>query len=280
MLWIVALDEACAVALEKIAPRFVQILRLLEIETERLVKAKSDRSVAEYCWTLTPFLPAAVFERQPGLERVTYVDADVFFLGRPLELIDEFEVSGKHVLLTEHAFAEEYADKARYGKFCVQFMTFRNTESGLRVLRWWQDRCIEWCYAREEDGKFGDQKYLDAWPEIFRDEVHVLNQTDRTLAPWNVASLSRRLGKANPVFFHFHSLRVVAPTRVVLYVMYSIGRRNRWIYDCYMETMRAAVMEMRAHDIPVIGRPMPAERLRGLRYLGRWLAGRMAWANL
>jgi len=279
-LWIVALDEACAAALEKIAPRCVRILRLPEIETQRLVKAKSDRSVAEYCWTLTPFLPAAVFERQSDLGRVTYVDADVFFLRPPMELIQEFEASGKHVLLTEHAFAEEYADKARYGRFCVQFMTFRNTEAGLRVLRWWQDRCIEWCYAREEEGKFGDQKYLDAWPEMFRNEVHVLGQTERTLAPWNVASISRRVGRVNPVFYHFHSLRIVSPTRVVLYIMYSIGRRNRWLYDRYIETMRAATREMRAHGIPVIGRPMPAERFRGLRYVGRWLAGRMAWASL
>ena len=279
-LWIVALDELCAVALEKIAPKFVRVLRLPQVETQQLVKAKQDRSVAEYCWTLTPFLPSAVFERQPELERVTYLDADLFFLDRPLELIEEFLASGKHVLLTEHAFADEYADKARYGRFCVQFMTFRNTEPGLRVLRWWQDRCLEWCYAREEDGKFGDQKYLDAWPEMFRAEIHILRQTQRTLAPWNVASVGRRLGRVSPVFYHFHSLRIVGPTRVVLYVMYSIGRRNRWIYDRYIATMRDAVAEMRARDIPVIGRPLPVERFRGLRYLGRWLSGRMAWANL
>jgi hypothetical protein len=280
-LWIVALDEACAEALEKIAARFVQIIRLPEIETERLIKAKSDRSVAEYCWTLTPFLPSAVFERQPGLERVTYVDADLYFFDRPSKLLDEFIESGKHVMITEHAFAPEHMASRQFGRFCVQFMSFRNTEAGLKVLHWWQDRCAEWCYFRLEDGKFGDQKYLDSWPEIFGDEVHVLSQINRTVAPWNVHHIGLLTGKVEPVFYHFHSLRIVSPTRVVLYYnIYDIGRPNRWIYDTYVDALREAASTMRKFAIPVIGRPMPKEPLRSLRYLKRWLLGRLAWAQI
>ena len=108
VLWIIAMDEACAVALEKISPKFVQIIRLPEIESDRLIEAKSDRSMGEYCWTLTPFLPSAVFERQPGLERVTYVDADLYFFDQPSKLLDEFTESGKHVMITDHAFAPDH----------------------------------------------------------------------------------------------------------------------------------------------------------------------------
>ena len=32
---------------------------------------------------------------------------------------------------------------------------------GLKALKWWRDRCLEWCYARIEDGKFGDQFYIE-----------------------------------------------------------------------------------------------------------------------
>jgi hypothetical protein len=280
-LWIVALDEACARALERIAPEFVSIVRLSEIETDRLIKAKRDRSVAEYCWTLTPFLPSAVFDRQPGLDRVTYVDADLYFFDSPAKLLDEFTLSGKQVMITDHAFAPEHIANRQYGRYCVQFMTFRNTEAGLRVLHWWQDRCAEWCYFRLEDGKFGDQKYLDSWPEIFGNEVHVLSQTHRTVAPWNVRHIGLQNGKVEPVFYHFHSLRIVSPTRVVLYYnTYDIGRPNRWIYDTYVAALREATSTMREFAVPVIGRPMPNEQWWGLRYLKRWVSGRLAWAQI
>ncbi len=281
MLWIVTLDEGCAIALEKIGPRFARVIRLPEIETQRLIDAKRDRSVAEYCWTLTPFVPSAVFEREPGLERVTYVDADLYFFDKPSKFLDEFTESGKHVMITDHAFAPEHAASLQYGRFCVQFVTFRNTEAGLKVLRWWQDRCVEWCYYRLEDGKFGDQKYLDRWPEIFGDEVHILSQTQRTVAPWNVRHIGRLNGKVEPVFYHFHSLRIVSPTRAVLYFnLYDIGRENAWIYDAYVNALREAASTMRKISIPVIGRPMPKEPLRVLRYLKRWLVGRLAWARI
>ena len=279
-LWIVAMDGVCDEALRKLKLAHATVLSLRELENERLLSVKGGRSIGEYCWTLTSFLPDCVFSRAPGVERVTYLDADLFFLDSWTGLLAEFERSGKHVLITEHAFAPEYADKARYGRFCVQFMLFRNSEAGRRVLHWWQDRCVEWCFAREEDGKFGDQKYLDDWPTRFPGEVHVLEQCDRTVAPWNVAHLDRTNGAVRPVFYHFHSLKIVGPKRVMLYFMYSIGRRNLWIYSRYLEALRQAARDLAALGVALVWRPMARERFGAIRNLGRWLTGRLAWANL
>ena len=44
---------------------------------------------------------------------------------------------------------------------------------------------MEWCFNRFEEGKFGDQKYLDKWPELFDDKVHILSNKELLLAPWN-----------------------------------------------------------------------------------------------
>lgn len=279
-LWIVAMDEACADALEKMRLPGATVVRLPEIENAALRAVKGSRSVGEYCWTLTPFVHGHVFERAPGVRRVTYVDADLYFFASPAALLEEFAASGKHVLITEHAFAPEYADHLRYGRFCVQFLTVRNTDSARQVLRWWQQRCIEWCYAREEDGKFGDQKYLDQWPTLFAAEVHVLQQADRTLAPWNVAHQAEQARPVRPVFYHFHGLKVVSPGAVVLYHSHRIGRGNRWIYDRYVAALRHAAGRLRQLGLPIIGRPALGGRLGPLRLAWQVLTGRAARARL
>jgi hypothetical protein len=255
-LWIVAMDDACADALHRIGLDHATVVKLEDVETAPLRAIKASRSVGEYCWTLTPFVPGYVLDRMPEARRVTYLDADLFFFGPPSLLIEELVASRKDVLITEHAFAPEYAENIRFGRFCVQFVTFRNTAGGRRVLGWWQERCLEWCYAREEDGKFGDQKYLDRWPTLFSSEVHVLSRADRTLAPWNVHHQSREAAPVSPVFYHFHSLRIVSSRRVVLFYRYYVGRKNRWIYRQYVKALRGAVKTMRALGIPVVGRPL------------------------
>ena len=111
-------------------------------------------------------------------------------------------------------------------------------------MTWWQQRCIEWCHARREDGKFGDQKYLDDWPERFRDEVHVLKQGERTMAPWNVAYIysgKKKAASLKPVFYHFHGLRIVSHERILLYRRYRTGPASQWIYNEYSEAIVQAL---------------------------------------
>ncbi len=278
-LWIVAVDEACDAALRSLGLEHVTVVRMSEVENAHLLSVKSGRSIGEYCWTLTPFLPSHVFSRKPDLIRVTYVDADLFFFESAKPLIDEFVRSGKHVLLTEHAFGPEYMSAIKYGRFCVQFITFRNTEFARKVLTWWQDRCIEWCFGRLEDGKFGDQKYLDKWPDLFKSEVHVLMQADRTVAPWNVDYLAGKAEGVKPIFYHFHGLRLTAPKFLVLYSGYRIGRRNRWIYARYLTDFRAAIAGLRNRQIVPVWRPV-VEGFRLLRVLWRALRGRFGWARV
>lgn len=279
-LWVLCMDQAVEQALRKLALPDVTLLPLNSVETGLLQAAKADRSVGEYCWTLTPFLPGFVFQQAPHLRRVTYLDADLYFFDSPVVLLNEFERSGKHVLITEHAYAPEYASSIRFGRFCVQFMTFRNTQAARKVMSWWRDRCLEWCYAREEDGKFGDQKYLDDWPARFREEVHVLEQTHKTLAPWNVDYTLRRTGEAKPVFFHFHSLKLYRPERVRLFTTYRIGLKNMWVYERYLIAFRDGLRRLREIGVPIRTLPLEREPLLWLRRPKWWLQGRLRFASV
>jgi hypothetical protein len=142
-LWILCLDELVEQQLRQLDLPHVSLIPLSEAETEDLLSVKNGRTRAEYCWTLTPFTPQFVFERDQSVCQVTYLDADIYFFGLSQILLEEFEKSGKQVLITEHAYAPEYDQEAISGKFCVQFMTFRRMDGGLKVMRWWQAWCLE-----------------------------------------------------------------------------------------------------------------------------------------
>ena len=254
-LWILCMDRLVEDQLEQLSLPNLTLIPLGEVETKELLDVKPGRTTAEYFWTLTSFTPQFVFDRDSSVHRVTYLDADLFFFDDPQILLNEFTQSGKHVLITDHNYAPEYNKSRKFGRFCVQFMTFRKTPAGMNVMKWWQDRCIEWCFARAEGGKFGDQKYLDSWPTRFGSEVHILYQQDRTLAPWNVAYVfDVKRSQVNPVFFHFHGFRVVSNNRMLFYRGYWIGLSGQWIYSEYADAVEAALclIYQRWKSIPVL----------------------------
>lgn len=241
-LWILCMDELVENQLGQLSLPNATLIPLGEVETKEMLDVKPGRTAAEYCWTLTSFTPQFVFDRDQNVRRVTYLDADLFFFDDPKILLDEFSQSGKHVLITDHNYAPEYDQSRKSGRFCVQFMTFRKTSEGEKVMKWWQDRCIEWCFAEAEDGKFGDQMYLDSWPTRFASDVHILSQQDRTLAPWNVAYVfDVKRSSVKPVFFHFHGFRVISNNRMLFYRGYWIGSSGQWIYSEYADAVEAAL---------------------------------------
>lgn len=236
-LWVVCVnDEACDV-LEKLKLNHVRPLRLSQLEDQRLKDVKPGRGPGEYCWTLTPYSFKFVFQADASVQRVTYLDADLWLRQSPAPVFKAFEASGKSVLITEHAYSPEYDHSEVSGHYCVQFLTIKR-DGGEVVRQWWEDRCIEWCFARSEDGKFGDQKYLDAWPTLFEDKVHVLADKERFLAPWNV----NRFPRGNAVAYHFHELRLLADKQVWLVGGYALPQGVvDYIYAPYLLDLGQAV---------------------------------------
>lgn len=277
-LWVLCMDEAVEARLRDLALPHLRLLPLAEVQTAALRSVRAARTVGEYCWTLTPFCAEFVMDREPQAARVTYLDADLCFFDDPRRLLRELEACGRHVLITAHAYSAEYDQSDSAGIYCVQFVTFRNTPQGREVMRWWQERCLEWCYNRVEDGKFGDQKYLDDWPQRFPHAVHVLLAQELALGPWNANRFVAE-GKPPPVFFHFHGLRVLSERRLLLYSGYRLSRPVQRLYQRYVEDFTAALRECYRRWGAVPGaarRPALRERLE------RWrlaLRGAIAYAE-
>jgi hypothetical protein len=205
------------------------IISLKEFEDEELLKIKPSRSIAEYCWTCTSSTILYALEKY-NLESCTYLDADLFFYSSPEPIFKE--MGNQSILITEHRYSPRYNKQLKAGKYCVQFINFRNNDQGLTALRWWRTRCIEWCYARYEDGKFGDQLYLEDWTERFKG-VHVLQNPGGGLAAWNIQQytfekindtvtgteiLTGR--KFEAIFYHFHYFKFYTNGKI------ELGRRT------------------------------------------------------
>jgi hypothetical protein len=238
-LWILCVDEKAYEVLDKLSLPNIRLLRLHELETEELKRVKPTRGKGEYCWTLTPFSPRFVFQADASVSRVTYVDADVWLRRSPAPIFAELDRAGKHVLITDHAYAPEHDQSAASGQYCVQFVTFTR-DGGEPVRKWWEERCIEWCFARSEGGKFGDQKYLDDWPERFPDQVHVMQDLELAMAPWN----AERFPYGRSITWHFHGLRLVQSGRqyrahIGPYRLPKVVRDN--VYSPYLADLRRAI---------------------------------------
>lgn len=221
------LDSETRTALDRLSLPGVIVTPLEELEAydPRAAATKPTRSRVEYAWTLGPSSCLYVLDHEADVELVIRVDADLGFHADPgLALA---ELGSGSVLLTPHGHAPEFvrvpgrAEKWG-GTFNVQFEAFRRDDEGLGALRWWRDRCVEWCFDRYEPGRYGDQKYLDELPRLFPG-VKTLEHVGAGLAPWNVAghTVEKRdealLVDGQPlIFHHYQSLEVHPATASAL----------------------------------------------------------------
>jgi SAM-dependent methyltransferase len=256
-------------------PRLTTIgLDELEAHDTALAAVKPTRTQVEYCWTATPAICAYALETEPELDAITYVDADLMFFRDPEPIWQE--LGDDSVLIVPHRYAPAWQGyEETSGIYNVEFTTFRRDERGLEALGWWRDRCLEWCYARFEDGKWGDQKYLDDWPQRFAG-VHTLEYPGGGLAPWNAANydLARRNGSVlvdggELVFYHYHSLRLYSgvtflrsvgffserfrytrePVPLVWQTGYPISPSElELVWDPYLDQLGRALLELRREE--------------------------------
>lgn len=214
VLWVLCLDDQTERVLTALRKPHLKIVPLRELEAAdgALSHARRDRSLVEFYWTCTPALLLYLLSSRADLTTLIYVDADMWFFGDASVAVRE--MGDGSVLLVPHDYAPEYKSHETAGIYNVGLMVFRHDEAALEALTWWRARCLEWCYDRHEDGKMGDQGYLNDWTERFSG-IRVCAHAGLKAAPWNVSAYqAARDGQGNLtlaakplVCFHFHGLR-------------------------------------------------------------------------
>ncbi len=246
-LWVLCFDGESYWALDSLKLPDLRPIARADFESgdEALLATQKSRSTIEYFFTCSPSLPLYILKGHPDIDRITYLDADLFFYADSAPIFEEMGSSS--ILIIPHHFPPALRHKEVHGIYNVGLLSFRNDANGRECLSWWRERCIEWCYDRLEGGKFADQKYLDDWPQRFRGVV-VQQHKGCNLAPWNWMNyrLTQQDGSilvdGQPlIFYHFQGLKLLGPRiydpNVLAYGTRMPGRVLKLLYSPYLDTL-------------------------------------------
>lgn len=294
VLWVLCLDEVAIKVVRELHEGDLRAIPLAELEAAdpELLAVKPNRSRAEYCFTISPCLPRWLLKRQPGIEVITYLDADMAFFSDPAPLFAE--LGANHVFIVEHRFPDFLRHYEVYGRFNVGVLCFRNSVEGRRCLDWWREQCLAWCHDRIEGGKFADQKYLDQWPQLFSGVV-VCQHPGVDLAPWNWMNYRYRFapdqllvdGRAL-IVYHFALFK---PRSRFLFdsgqLEYGVmpRRLRSWLYGRYFALLEEARLRVRTLGLETPhyvsrGRPVTCNtRLLELTFGSVWLRLGPLWLS-
>lgn len=251
-LYIMAFDDKSYEFLKDLNLSYMTVANLKDFETEELLKIKPTRTRAEYCWTCGPSV-IWYFMNNYNLDSCTYLDADLMFYRSPQMLFDE--IGDNSIAITDH-YAPYHIPQGRY---CVQFMFFKNDEWGLRALKWWRDSCIEWCYAHFEGDKYGDQKYLEQFPIKFK-KVHVINTRGAGIASWNMKqydfnrnnwSFKFQDDTEDIIFVHYHALGINSNQGVLILkpATFDILPSEKFLFEYYADALKEVYKKYFKEDI-------------------------------
>lgn len=240
VLYVMGMDRKCQEILNAIGFKHMIVECIDDVDSPELAEAKGNRSRAEFCWTCGSFF-TDYFLNKYNLPDITYLDSDLMFFSSPKVVFDEFEQKRASVGLAPHFTKYPWT-----GKYCVQYVYFKNDEDGRNCLRWWRDECLKWCYSRVEDGKYGDQKYLDYFADLYN---HVCETENRGVgvAYWNMNDSKFKDGytyfkgkKWPTVFFHYSGINVQVNDGVMTFrhTMYLTQNIRKTFIEPYAKLMK------------------------------------------
>jgi hypothetical protein len=261
-LFVLCMDNHVHQTLSNLDLNNITLISLAKLESADpgLLNAKANRSRIEYYFTCSPALPLYILTNFPGLDLITYLDADLFFFSSPEPLLEE--MGNSSVAIIGHRFPPHLKLRERYtGVYNVGWLSFRNDSNAIECLSWWRERCLEWCCDRCEDGKYADQKYLELWRKLFKG-VKVLEHKGANVGPWNVANypvtvLSDQIyiDDQKLIFFHFHGLerlfwQVYHPNFHGFGISFSsVPTVKRFVVGPYIKTLKDIFETMKSNNI-------------------------------
>lgn len=208
------------------------------------------------------------------LGSLVYLDPDIYVYS-PLTPVFEALDAGATAVLTPHITTPYNDDKnpseqdmLYNGTYNLGFVAVRACTEGLRLLRWWESRCLTLGFSEGRTGLFVDQKWMNLTPGLFAG-VHILRHPGCNMAYWNLheRGLIAREGTylvetggaelQNLCFFHFSGV-VVSDTALLSKHTNRFTLADRPDLNELFAAYKAAVLEKKSSALE--GRPYGFDR--------------------
>lgn len=219
--YILCVDEKCYEFLKEINSDKIVLVTIAELNREDLLAIKASRKLNQYCWTLKPGFIKHIFTLDDSINRVTYIDSDLFFYQNP-NVIFENQPDASILLSSGEIFLPMYSKEFNQtmqtltGNFNSGFISFKKDINGLQCVNWWDKMCVDSCTSNPEDNKFGDQKYLDDMPFLFNNVYEITTQ-GINIGHWNYLKYKFTVSNDNVmvnnnklIFYHFSGFRIIS----------------------------------------------------------------------
>lgn len=173
-----------------LGPEPFEIVMLPEIGLGDIRQEAMKYDILELNTNVKPTLLRYLLERQ-GLDQVIYLDPDIYIY-RNLGLVFDALDNGATGVLTPHLTSPitddllpSEQDILYNGTYNLGFFAVRRCAEGLRLLRWWEERCLQLGYSEGRTGLFVDQKWMNLAPGLF-EGITILRDAGCNMAYWNL----------------------------------------------------------------------------------------------
>lgn len=208
--------------------------------SDPIVSNLKETDTRYYFWSLASYFSNYIMKNvlTSRCKSVMYIDSDIFFHKDFHTLYNIYQE--KDVGIFKHRF-DDKAQLNESGQFNVGVVYFKNTIKGRKVLNWWTDAVIHKKYSNHRLHTCGDQKYLDAFPQMCAPKEIYIDENIGHGAPWNWASYSHidantyeiiYKGISQPlVFTHFSKFKFDIKNDTYRFEYYEIFTQNNNIYN-------------------------------------------------
>ena len=169
--------------------------------------------IIEFSTSLKAFIAEQLLQ---NYEKVIFLDPDICLYSSVDPILKDLE--SNPILLTPHyttpqpsTDGESDLAMMRFGSFNLGFFAVTRSKETLKFLRWWKQRCVDFCFMESQFGLSTDQKWVAIAPCLF-ESLKISFNLGYNVAPWNTFErlISKNIqgtfqinNRFQLIFFHF-----------------------------------------------------------------------------